>query len=270
MSLIDDIKKLRERTLCGFSSCKDALIESKGDIDEAVQILKKKGLKVADKRSGNETNEGIIRAGVSSDRTYGTIVRLLCETDFVARGKDFIDCSEKIVDLIVRDKIKDLEELNGIKYDDNISVNNKITELIGQCGENIKLDFICVEGINLYCYNHFTKKVSSIVDLNKEGDNSEIGKNIAMHIVACNPISVDRNSVDSSIIDSEKKIAIELSSDEINESIREKKVLGRLNKFYKENVLLEQPWIFDAKKNVGQILSENKINCINFFKLVKI
>ena len=270
MSNIEDIKKLREKTLCGFKDCKEALDEAGGNLDEAIQILKKKGLKVADKRSTNETNEGIVLAGVSPDRKYSTVVSLLCETDFVAKNSDFKECIEKILKLAIENKIDSLDKLNNINYCQNTTVNARITELIGQYGENIRLNFRYFVGRNIYCYNHHNLRISSLVDLDTDSDISRFGHDVAMQIVAYNPIAIDRESVDKDIIDRERNIATELSAYETNENIRVKKIEGKLNKFFKENVLIEQEWMYDSKKNVGQMLKENNVQKVNFFEIVRL
>lgn len=267
---IDNIKKLRDKTLCGFKDCKEALEEACGDLEEAVQILKKRGLKVANKRSANETKEGIVIASVSKDRKYSAVVSLLCETDFVAKNDEFKSCADNIIKLAVDNKIKNLDELNDFSYSPECTISGKITELIGQCGENIKLNFECFLGKNLYCYNHHTRRVSSVVDLDADGDLSDFGKEISMHIVASSPISIDRDSIDNDILEKERSVAAELSSSEVNDNIRVRRIEGRINKFFKENVLLEQEWIYDNKKTVGQILKENNVQKVNFFKIVKL
>jgi len=272
---INDIKKLRDITFCGLGDCKKALEESEGDFDKAIQILRKKGLKVANKRCDNVTSEGIVIAKTNNDNTFGVIVTLSCETDFVAKTDNYKNLANKIVDLALENKIKDLDTLNN-KELDGITVANKIIELIGQVGENVKLNYTCVEGCSnckLGYYNHFSGKLSTLTLFDNVNDISnfqEIGKVISMQIAANNPIAVDRNSVDEKILANERSLAEENSKNAKNDEIKEKMIKGKLDKFFKESVLLEQQFISDDKKTVEQYLKENGNLIVKSFNRIQI
>jgi len=141
---INDIKKLRDITFCGLSDCKKALEESEGDFDKAIQILRKKGLKIANKRCDNETSEGIIIAKVNTSCDFGVLITLACETDFVAKTDNYKNLANKIATLAVENKIKDLETLNNTDLE-GLTISNKIVELIGQVGEKVTLNYKCFD-----------------------------------------------------------------------------------------------------------------------------
>ena len=263
---IDDIKKLRSITSCGLSDCRNALIESEGDFDKAVQILRKKGLKVADKRSGNATNQGFMEA--ISQGGEGVIVSLSCETDFVARTDVFRNFVSKLAKIALEKHIKNLDELNNLEVD-NVSVSTHILDLISKLGENIKLGYDVLAGEKVCFYNHYTGNLSVLVSLNNVGsckNIDEVGRNVAMHICALNPISVDRTSVSESVIAAEKEVVLEQSSSAKNDLVKEKMVAGKLDKFFKENVLLEQKFVCNNDITIQQYLNENGGVCIDSFK----
>ena len=265
---INDIKKLRDITFCGLSDCKKALEESEGDFDKAIQLLRKKGLKIASKRCDNETSEGIIISKVNSNCNFGVIVTLACETDFVAKTDNYKNLANKIASLAVENNIKDIETLNNTELD-GLTIANKIVELIGQVGEKVTLNYKCIEGEKIGCYNHFSGKLSCLTVFENVSISNfeEVGKIISMQIAANNPVAVDRYSVDEKTLENERSLAEESSKNAKNEEIKAKMINGKLDKFFKENVLLEQNLISDDKKTVEQYLKENNnLKIKSFFR----
>ena len=250
-----DVNKLRKMTGAGMMDCKNALMEANGDFELAKDILRKKGQKIANKRADKEANEGVVKAKVSGDKTFGAILAFSCETDFVANGPDMKEFVDKALDYAIANKITSLDELKAAKIDD-LSVAEKITELMGKIGEKLEIaGFDTIEAAAVYAYNHNTGKLASMVGLNKEND--EVGHNLAMQVAAMNPIAVSKEGIDQSILDKEKEIGMELARQEGKpENMLEKIALGRLNKFIKENTLLGQSYVKDGKKTVEQYLKE--------------
>lgn len=266
---ISDIKKLRDITFCGLSDCKKALEESEGDFDKAIQILRKKGLKIANKRCDNETSEGIIIAKVNASCDFGVLITLACETDFVAKTDNYKNLANKIATLAVENKIKDLETLNNTDLE-GLTISNKIVELIGQVGEKVTLNYKCFEGEKIGFYNHFSGKLSCLTIFENVSISNfeEVGKTISMQIAANNPVAIDRNSVDEKTLENERSLAEESSKNAKNDEIKAKMINGKLDKFFKENVLLEQQLISDDKKTVEQYLKENNnLKIKSFFRI---
>lgn len=262
---IDDIKKLRNRTCCGVSDCKKALVEADGDFEKAVDILRKKGLKVAASRSGMTTAEGVAISAVNDEKNFGAVILLACETDFVSTNAMFIEVASKIVKAAVANKVRSLDELKNIVID-GLSVNELIVDLMSKVTENISLaSFEYLESAVVVDYTHFNKKIAVLIGL----DNVElsdgiatVGKSLAMQIAAYNPVAVSRDRVAQDIIDRETEIAREQSAGAKNEEIAQKMVLGKLEKFFKENVLLEQLSMADEKMQVRDYLKKVDPNLV--------
>lgn len=275
MANIEDIKKLRDITLCGIGDCKKALEESGGDINKAIEILKKKGAKVASKRAGNKTNEGIVKAYVSDDGIFGFILSLSCETDFVARTDIFVDFVNKVFDIASKNKIKSLDELNNFSID-NSTVNDKLLDLMGKLCENMKLGYVYLTGEKLYCYNHHSNKMSSLVSF-KNCSNchniNDVCKNIAMQVAGMNSIYVSKETIDNDVL--REKISEAESNEKVKTTtdpkIKSHIIDGILSKFFQENVLLEQIFLFsDDKKTVKKYLEENGGVLVECFKKVSL
>ena len=267
----EDILKLREMTGCGFSDCKKALVDSGCDFDKAVGILRNKGLKVAYKRSSNKTNEGVVMACVSEDRKFGVIVCLSCETDFVSRTDSYCDFVSKLVSVACSNRIESVDSLNNFRID-GCSVRDKVTELVAKFCENIKIDYKCMSGSSLYCYNHFSRKVSSLVDVSSVvGCDciNEVGKVIAVQVAAFGPMFVDRDSIDRAVLEEEKSKLVDDDVLKSDERVREVILKGRLDKFLQEKVLLEQKLYLDSSKTVKDYLNENKV-VVNSFETIKL
>jgi elongation factor Ts len=253
------VNDLRQRTGAGMMDCKRALEEANGDIQKAIEILRKKGASVAAKRAEKSANEGLVVTKISDDKKFATILELNCETDFVAKSEDFVNLANFIIDEVYSSKPKNVEELMK-----NSAVQNKLNEVLGKVGEKIEISrFDNVEAKDglLVDYIHMGSKLGVLIKFEEVKDGSDelynIGKDMAMQVAAMNPISVKREDVSKEVVDKEIEIYKELAKKEGKpEQMLEKIAMGRLNKFYQENVLLEQAFIKDNSKTVGDLLKE--------------
>jgi len=251
-----DVKKLRDMTGSGMMDCKKALAEAEGDFDKAIEILRKRGEKVAAKRGDRDAKEGVIIAQVNEAKTHGVIVRLSCETDFVAKGEAFIAFAKSIADLALANQPADKAALLALPMDD-LSVQEKVTELVGKISEKIEVSaYEQVSAEQVAPYIHMGYRAGLLVGLNKTSDDAyAAGRNVAMQVAAMRPVALDKDGVDASIIEKEIEIGKEQARQEGKpEAILEKIALGKLNKFFKENTLLQQSYVKDNKQSVAQYL----------------
>lgn len=252
-----EVQKLRMVTGAGMMDCKHALTESNGDFDKAIEYLRKKGQKIAAKRADRDANEGIVLASASDDHTFAVNVMVNCETDFVAKNVEFGDFVKQVVDKAVQRKPSSLEELRQMDLNGR-TVEENLTDLVGKIGE--KLDIAHYEYIHaplVSAYNHHGNRLATIVGMNKSGDASltEVAHQVAMQVAAMNPVAIDKQDVDPKIVEQEIEIGKEQARQEGKpEQILEKIALGKLNKFYKENTLLNQDFVRDTEKTVRQYL----------------
>ena len=252
-----DVGKLRKQTGSGMMDCKKALIEANGDFDIAVDILRKKGQKVAAKRADRQATEGVVIAKNNTSNTKAIIISLNCETDFVAKNEDFIKIANNILDKAIDNDLSSSEELNDIVLDDSMTVAEKVLEQTGVIGEKIEVSSQIVESAQVSSYVHAGNRLATIVGFNNTTD-SQVARDVAMQVAAMNPIAIDRDGVQQETIDRELEIAKDLARQEGKpEQMLEKIALGRLNKFFKENTLLNQSFIKDGKKSVAQYLKEH-------------
>ncbi len=254
-----EVNKLRQMTGSGMMDCKKALVEAEGDFDKAIEILRKKGQKVAANRGDRDASEGLVFAKADGSGKRGVIAVLSCETDFVAKNAEFGETVEKIVGIALESGSTSVDELKGQSYENGLTIGEKITEMIGKIGEKIDLSaFDVVEADTVVAYNHPGNQVASMVGLNGNGEQViEAGRNVAMQIAAMNPVSLDKNSVPQSVVDKELEIGMDLARQEGKpEEMLEKIAQGKLNKFFKENTLLSQAFIKDNKKSVEQMLKD--------------
>lgn len=252
-----DVNRLRQQTGTGMMDCKNALVEANGDFELAVDILRKKGQKVAAKRSDRDAAEGYVISKVAADGKVGTLVVLNCETDFVAKTEGFVKLANDIADLALNKRPTDVAALMSLPYQ-GATVSDAITNETGKTGEKMEVStFAVIEAETVVAYNHPGNKTGSLVGLNKAGNFSEVGRDVAMQVAAMAPVSVDRTSVPESVIAKELEIGKELAIQEGKPAeMAEKIAAGRLNKFFKESTLLEQEFIKDSKKSVQQYLKE--------------
>jgi len=263
------VNDLRKKTGAGMMDCKKALVEANGDMEQAIDILRKKGQKIAAKRGDNEAREGLVFAKATTDGKAGVILALNCETDFVAKNSDFQAFVESIVQIAVDNLPSSIEELTSIKYDDKLTIAEKIVEQIGVIGEKLDLSkFEVVRSESVVAYNHPGNQLATLVGLNKNGEvATDAGKQVAMQVAAMNPIALDENGVDANTIQREIEIGKELAIQEGKPAdMAEKIAQGRLSKFFKENTLLSQPFVRDNKLSVEQFLnqSESGLTVVDF------
>lgn len=252
-----DVNKLRQQTGAGMMDCKNALVEANGDFEAAIDILRKKGQKVAAKRGENETKEGYVLAQTNADNTKGIVFGLNCETDFVAKNDGYRVLVESIMKVAMDNQAASAEELLAMKYDDKLTVAEKITEQIGVIGEKLEISgYSIIAGEAVAAYNHPGNQLATLVAVNHAGAEAiEAGRQVAMQVAAMNPIALDQNGVDARTIEREIEVGKELAIQEGKPAdMAEKIAQGRLNKFFKENTLLSQEFIRDNKLSVAQFL----------------
>ena len=268
-----DVNKLRQQTGLGMMDCKKALVEAVGDFEKAIEILRKKGQKVAANRTDKEAKEGLVIAKATDDGKKGVILTLNCETDFVAKTEGFTSIANKIAEIAADKAPKSAEELKNLSFNGNgQTVSERITEEIGKSGEKMEISsYYLVEAEKVVAYNHPGNKVASIVGLNKGGEKvQEVAKDIAMQIAAMSPIAIDKDDVPKDVIEKEIEIGKEQARSEGKpEPMLEKIAQGKLSRFYKDYTLLNQDFIKDSKKTVGQYLkeAENGLTVTSFKRL---
>ena len=307
-----EITKLRHLTSAGLMDCKKALAETNGDIEAAVEILRKKGQAVAAKREDRVAAEGCVLA--KNEGNFAAIVALQCETDFVAKNAGFVELTKKLLDLAVTNRCKSLDELKAVKVD-GLTVADLVIEEGGKTGEKTELGaYEYIEAPSTTSYNHLGNKLATIVGFNQEGVDYQVGRDVAMQVASMNPVAVNRESVPQATIDGELNVAIEKTKEEqVRKAVeaalkkaginpahvdseahmesnmakgwisaedveRARKIIaetsaakaanlpeqmiqniaqGRLNKFFKENCLMEQEFIKDGNLTIGKYLEES-------------
>lgn len=255
------VNELRKKTGAGMMDCKKALVEAEGDMEAAVDLLRKKGQKVAAKRGDNETKEGLVIAKSVDGNKKGVILSLACETDFVAKNSDYYAFVDSLVDAAVSNSPASIEEFTASQFDEKLTVAEKITEQIGVIGEKLEItNLSIIEAEAVVAYNHPGNQIASLVGLTKDGDNAaDAGKQVAMQIAAMAPLALNKEGIDQTTVDRELEIGKELAIQEGKPAeMADKIAQGRLNKFFKENTLLSQPFIKDNKKSVEQFLNETE------------
>ncbi len=254
------VNELRQKTGAGMMDCKKALTEADGDIIKAIEILRKKGASVAAKRAEKSANEGVIVTKVSEDGTKGVMVEINCETDFVAKSDDFTNFANNVLNSVFESEQKNVETL----LNENSQIKSGLNDLLGKVGEKIEISRAAIEkGENslIVDYVHLGAKLGVLVRFDNVSKNkeqlAEIGKDIAMQVAAMKPVSVYREEISKDTIDKEIEIYKELAKKEGKpEQILDKIANGKLNKFYQENCLIEQMFIKDNSKVVGDLIKE--------------
>jgi elongation factor Ts len=264
-----EVNKLRQQTGAGMMDCKNALVEANGDFETAIDLLRKKGQKIAAKRGDNEAKEGLIFAQASEDGSAGVILTLNCETDFVAKNEGFRNFVQSLVDIALANMPASLEDLKALPYDAKLSVDEKLIEQIGVLGEKLDLSkYETLKAGKVVAYNHPGNQLATLVALNSGSDAAEdAGKQVAMQIAAMNPIALDKNGVDARTIEREIEVGKDLAIQEGKPAdMAEKIAMGRLNKFFQENTLLSQQFVRDNKVTVEQFLSstEKDLTVVDF------
>lgn len=252
-----DVKVLRDITGAGMMDCKKALVESGGDHEGAIEYLRKKGAKLANKRADRDAKEGVVIALISDDKKKGIIAKLSCETDFVALNEDFQAMAKKIAATCLDAFAPNLEAALALPFGD-LNIGDSITEYVGVIGEKVELkEYAVLEGEMLVSYIHAGFKAGVLVALSKADDSFEgPGKDVAMQAAAMKPIALDKDDVDQAVIDKEIEIAKEVIRAEGKpEAMIEKIAMGKLNRFYKDFTLVNQMFVKDNKKTVAQYLT---------------
>ena len=281
MSDIEKVKKLREATGAGFKDCNLAIKESKGDLEKAIEILRVKGISKASKKMSRDAKEGVVV--ISGDNTKTSVIEVNCETDFVAKNDDFISFVKELGELNNKNS-SNIEELKVAKMINGQTVDDNLVALIAKIGEKITIGkaktIINSGGINNHYLHTVVKdnvaKLAVMVSLDTK-DNSDtvktFSKQLSMHIAASNPLALESNLIDQSIIDKEQELVTEeLKNSGKPEEIAKKISLGKMNKFKEENALLTQAWVMEPKKKVQDVLKELAINDLKIkeFSRIKI
>ena len=269
-----EVNKLRQMTGAGMMDCKKALTEAEGDFEKAIDILRKKGQKVSASRADRETKEGTIVIKTSANGTTGTLLSLTCETDFVAKNEEFVAFANTALDLAIANNAATAADVLAIPFE-GITIGEKIIELTGKIGEKIEIShFEVVKGEAVVPYIHSNGKLGVLVALKNVNGAAmeEAGKDVAMQIAAMNPVAVDKDGVDASIVEREIEIGKDQARQEGKpEEMLEKIALGKLQKFYKESTLLSQAFVKDNTKSIAQYLDGiSKGLTVSAFKRISI
>ncbi len=273
-----DIKKLRDMTGAGMMDCKKALSEADGDFEKAIEELRKKGQKLSAKRADREAKEGVVIAETSANRNNGVLIKLSCETDFVAKNDSFVELAKTIAGIALKNLPETREDLLALPFDGTINIGDKVIEQIGVIGEKVevveyeKIVTAAGEG-QVLSYIHMGYKAGVLVALNLEGPQFiEPGRDVAMQVAAMKPIALDKDGVDASIVEKEIEIGKEVARQEGKpEEMLEKIATGKLNKFFKENTLLNQMFVKSNKQSVKAYLeSKDSKLTVTSFKHVKL
>jgi len=253
------VNELRKKTGAGMMDCKKALVEAEGDMEKAVEVLRKKGQKVAAKREDREASEGAVLAKTNSDNTAGVVLALNCETDFVAKNADFVGMATKLVDMALDNGVDTVDTLLAMDFEAGMTVAEKIIEQTGVIGEKIEIGALeALKGAAVVEYNHPGNSLATIVELNKGGEAAlDAGRQVAMQAAAMNPIALNEEGVSEEIKAKEVEIGKELAIKEGKPAdMAEKIATGRLGKFFKENTLLKQAFVRDNKLSVEQFMNQ--------------
>ena len=252
----------------GFKDCKNALDESNGDIEKSIEFLRKKGIAKASKKMSRTASEGL--ALVKEDEGKISLIEINSETDFVAKNKDFIDFCKELSEINFKTK-GNLEKINETKMKNGISVKDNLVNLIAKIGEKITIRranfYDNSAGSNFsYVHSAIEKGIGKIISIVKldgvvKGKNDEIGTKIAMHVAASNPLAIDKDNIDKSIVDKELEIIkAEITNSGKPKEMAEKISKGKISKFLNDNSLLNQIWIMDPKKKVSDVIKENSLD----------
>ena len=253
-----EVNKLRQMTGAGMLDCKNALVETQGDFEAAVDYLRKKGAKIAAKRADREATEGCVIAMVNESRSAGVIVLLACETDFVAKNEAFVELAKSITSLAMDNKPADLDALKALSLN-GVAVADRLMDEVAKIGEKIDVTkYELVEGSNVVSYIHGSNRMGVLVEMNNAATDANMvaGKDVAMQIAAMNPVAVNRDSVDANTIERELEIGREQARAEGKpEAMIDRIASGKLEKFFKESTLIAQDFVKDGSMTVEKYLS---------------
>jgi len=267
------VKELREQTGVGMMDCKKALVEAGGDFDKAIELLRLRGQKMSEKRADRDAKEGVVLALVSDDNTKGISIRLSCETDFVSKNEDFIALTRSIAELALAHYPQSLEALLKLELD-GVAVETVIAEQVAKIGEKIEVaDYQTLEAPMVASYIHMGNKAGVLVGLNiADSSYLDAGRDVAMQVAAMKPVALNESEVPTDVIEKEIEIGMEIARNEGKpEEMLEKIAKGKLNKFFKENTLLNQIFVKDGKASVQDYLkSKNPELTVIGFKHIKL
>jgi elongation factor Ts len=267
-----DVNKLRQITGAGMMDCKKALTEADGNIEAAIEFLRKQGQKVSEKRADRETSEGAVVVRLSADGKKGYAISLGCETDFVAKNAEFQTLANEIADVVVANDLASVADANVAKFKDGRSISENLIDYIGKIGEKIEIGNVSkIEAASVVSYLHSNNKLGVLVGLSTTGAD-DAGKDVAMQIAAMNPVALKKEEVSQEIIDRELALGKEIALQEGKpEAIVDKIAQGKLTKYFKDNTLLEQDFVKDGSKTVAQMLdSVQKGLTVSSFRRVSI
>ncbi|MGL4534322.1 MAG: translation elongation factor Ts [Fusobacteriaceae bacterium] len=268
------VKELRERTGAGMMDCKKALVEMGGDIEKSIDLLREKGIAKAAKKAGRVAAEGLVFDAISADKKSAVVLEFNSETDFVAKNPEFVDFGKKLAELALTNDIKTIEELNSLEMEAGKTVATSVSELIAKIGENMNLrrfdKVTSAEGF-VTVYNHLGGKLGVIVELTGEATEASIlkAKDIAMHVAAMDPQYLDKSEVTTDDLEREKEISRkQLEAEGKPAQIIEKILLGKMNKFYEDNCLVNQIFVKAMnKETIAQFAGENKVVSFKRYKV---
>ena len=253
-----EVNKLRQMTGAGMMDCKNALVETNGDFEAAVDFLRKKGAKIAAKRADREATEGCVIAMTNDARTTGVIVLVSCETDFVAKNENFVAMAKNIATVALENQPADVDALKALTID-GVSIADRLMEEVAKIGEKIDVTkYELVQGANVVSYIHGANRMGVLVEMNNAANdaNHTAGKDVAMQIAAMNPVAVNRDSVDAKTIERELEIGREQARAEGKpEAMIDRIADGKLQKFFKESTLLAQDFVKDGSMTIEKYLS---------------
>ena len=267
-----DVKDLRERTGCGMMDCKKALTESNGDVEKAIEFLREKGLAAAAKKAGRIAAEGLVDVYVNEEGTVGAVIEVNSETDFVAKNADFKAFVAKLAQIVATENPADLDALNALSYEGEMTVEAALKDKILTIGENMKIRrFHRFEG-KVVSYVHGGGRIGVLAAI--EGDDTNAAKEVAMHIAAINPTYLSKDVVPAEDVEKEKHIIIaQIKEDPKNankpENIIEKMVGGKINKFYEQSCLLQQEFCVNPDFKVEAYLTSKGVNLVDYVRFEK-
>ena len=265
-----DVKRLRDITGVGMMDCKKALQETNGDFDAAIDLLRKQGQKVAAKRADRDAKEGVIATASSADGSTSILVEVNCETDFVARNSEFQGFADKVAGLVLSEKPADGDALMAVTFEGKETLGEAITRMTGKIGEKIDVRRHAVEsndGGKVVSYIHPGAKLGVLVHVSGDGDLESAGRDVAMQVAALNPIATSRDDVAEELKEKEMEIAREAARlDGKPEQIIDRIATGKLERYYKDNVLLEQPFVKDSSQTVKEMLKASGASVSGFVR----
>lgn len=267
-----DVNKLRKMTGAGLMDCKKALTETEGDFDAAIDYLRKKGQKVAEKRADRDATEGVAIARINSAGTFGIAIRLSSETDFVAKNEEFVAFAQSIANVALNSAPADLAALLALPLDAERSIGEHVTEMVGKIGEKIEVaEYVHLTAPQVIAYIHVGNKIGVLAGFNKASEAVvSLGRDVAMQIAAMSPVAIDEDGVPETIKARELSIGREKAQAEGKpEAMLDKIAEGTLKRWYKDNTLLHQAFVKDGSKTVAQAIAgvEKDLQVIGFYRV---